>query len=390
MSFTGNLKTVAFPDILQLVSTGKKTGMLHITRGTQKKEVYFRGGNIIFATSSNIEDDFLGNLLVKRGKISKADLERAVNLQRVTGKKIGVVMMEMKLFGKEELLECLKIQIEEIVYNLFGWDAGEFCFYDGKTPAKDQVITELNTMNVIMEGTRRIDEWIEIQKALPADNNTLRIVPHPKVRLDEIRLTLEEFAVLNLINGERTVPDIIKDSTYGEFVTSKALFKLVTQGLVEVSGTKEIKKQIYREDELLINLIARVFYTSYKVVERALERKLGRIHYRISHRAFGQAKAIFPLLSGLAGSNGNLNFENFVGHAFKLPKELRLHKMLEALSGLLEKYLRHTFAVLGKNITRKIISEIKREIAPSLLEQAEIARKYDVEGEVFKTFKQLS
>ena len=27
MSFTGNLKTVAFPDILQLLSSGKKTGI---------------------------------------------------------------------------------------------------------------------------------------------------------------------------------------------------------------------------------------------------------------------------------------------------------------------------------------------------------------------------
>ena len=60
MSFTGNLKTVAFPDILQLLSTGKKTGILVITKQNIQKEICFKDGNIIYAQSANDKDDFFG------------------------------------------------------------------------------------------------------------------------------------------------------------------------------------------------------------------------------------------------------------------------------------------------------------------------------------------
>src|SRR3972149_11659848 len=116
MGFTGNLKTVPFPDILQLISTGKKTGRLKITRQHQSKEIFFKNGNIIYANSSNIQDDLLGNLLLKRGKISKYDLEKAVNLQETSGKKIGTILQELNVLNPLKGEECLKIQIEEVIF----------------------------------------------------------------------------------------------------------------------------------------------------------------------------------------------------------------------------------------------------------------------------------
>ena len=60
MSLSGNLKTVAFPDILQLLATGKKTGMLECRTNTRQKEVAFRDGNIVHASSVNSAEDLLG------------------------------------------------------------------------------------------------------------------------------------------------------------------------------------------------------------------------------------------------------------------------------------------------------------------------------------------
>ena len=170
MSLAGNLKTVSFPDILQLLATGKKTGILYVSTSTRQKEIAFRNGNIIYASSINSSEDLLGNLLLKLGKISKADLDRAILMHKQTGRQLGTTLVDMNLFEKEEVMECLKIQIEEIVYNLFSWEEGEFKFVEGAEPKRMQFPMELSTMNVIMEGTRRIDEWFEIQKVLPPDD----------------------------------------------------------------------------------------------------------------------------------------------------------------------------------------------------------------------------
>jgi len=161
MSFTGNLKTVAFPDILQLLSSGKKTGILVITKGNIQKEICFKDGNIIYAHSKNAEEDFLGSLLLKQGRISRVDLDRALYLHKSTGKKLGMVLVDMELFSRKDISKCLRLQIEEIVYNLFSWHGGEFVFQEGKLPQEKDFFVELNTMNILMEGTRRIDEWVD-------------------------------------------------------------------------------------------------------------------------------------------------------------------------------------------------------------------------------------
>ena len=98
MSLTGNLKTVSFSDILQLLATGKKTGTLQVSTSAREKEVIFHEGSIVFASSINATEDLLGNLLLNRGKISKPDLEKAITLHKKTGRPLGATLVELNLF----------------------------------------------------------------------------------------------------------------------------------------------------------------------------------------------------------------------------------------------------------------------------------------------------
>ena len=115
MSLSGNLKTVSFSDILQLLASGRKTGLLEVKTATRQKEVAFKDGNIIYASSVNSAEDLLGNMLLRRGRISKSDLERAIALHKQTGRQLGTTLIDMNLFDKNEIAECLRQQIEEIV-----------------------------------------------------------------------------------------------------------------------------------------------------------------------------------------------------------------------------------------------------------------------------------
>ncbi|OGC76288.1 MAG: hypothetical protein A2145_02010 [candidate division Zixibacteria bacterium RBG_16_40_9] len=387
MGFTGNLKTVPFPDILQLISTGKKTGRLKITRQHQSKEIFFKNGNIIFATSSNIQDDLLGNLLLKKGKISKYDLDKAINMQETSGKKIGMILQELKVLKPDEVEECLKVQIEEVIFSLFTWDSGEFGFQDNMFPPENQFITELDTMNVIMEGTRRIDEWVELKKILPGEDKALKITSFPKVKGDEIVLTLDEFQVLNLINGERTLPEILQTSVLGEFITSKAVHKLMSKGLVEGVEIEGAPRSSKKEEESLLALIAKAYSGAFQVTERAIQKKLGAGKYKILNNGFSSQRSLYPVLGSFMRERGHIDPENFVQQALKLPKELRLWKLLAALNSLLTEYLKLTAYVLGENVLRQIAFEIRKEVAVVLLEQTDLVKKYDLETEIYKTLK---
>ena len=53
----------------------------------------------------------LGRLLVGEGLLSERDLERALEAQRGTGKRLGEVLLSMRLVGDEALARALAMQL---------------------------------------------------------------------------------------------------------------------------------------------------------------------------------------------------------------------------------------------------------------------------------------
>ena len=387
MAFTGNLNTIAFSDILQLLSQGKKTGALAVAKGPLKKEIYFRNGNIVYAMSANSEEDLLGNLLLKRGKISKPDLERAISLHKSTGKKLGVTLIELNLFSREEIVAALKLQIEEIVYNLFGWSEGEFIFYEGKAPSASQILTELSTSAVILEGARRIDEWAEIQKTLPAAHLPLKLCSNPKLRGEEVSITVDQLIVMTLVDGSRTYPELLRVSTLGEFVTSKALHQLVQNGLVEALPKSRSRLSSREEEELVFSLSLRVFSACFAVLVRVFDKKVGKNFFRHRLPSPQEKKGIDFYLASFLYGDEYFNQNDFLSQLAELPKEIRLHKLLAGLGALLGEGLEVVRLVLGAAVYKKTCNDMRKEAAAVFAEERELVGKYDLEMELYRQIK---
>ncbi len=371
-----------------MLSTGKKTGILAITRGNVQKEICFKDGNIIYANSKNDAGDFLGNLLIRRGKITKVELEKALHLHKSSGKRLGMVLVDMGLFGKEEISDCLRLQIEEIIYNLFSWPEGEFIFQEGKLPQVRDVFVELQTMSIIMEGTRRIDEWLEIQKALPKDNEILKVVLSPQMRKGEISLSLEEFQVLSTVDGQRTLPDILSISPIGEFPTYRGIHKLIQAGLVETAGTRAVEASADpNEDEQLWMLILRLYSACFEAIRRKLERMFGSQNVRVNEMLATYRKGVWAYFTGIESTDIRSNFQGFQRTVQKIPKEARLHRILTGLNYILAEQLSFVRSMLGINVLRAVESEIKKSVSLPLAEKRAICAKYDLEDDIFQVIR---
>ncbi len=389
MSFTGNLQTVTFPDLLQLFSAGKKTGTVNIIRGNIRKEIVFKEGNIISARSTDAEEDYLGQILLKAGRLTKTDLQRAVYMHKTSGKRIGQVLVEMKLLSREELGLLLKQQVEEVIYNLFSWKEGEFIFKEGQLPTSREGLVELNTMNIIMEGTRRIDEWVEIQKVLPNDHQILRVASSPQVKSDEVTISIDEFRILTLIDGTRTVQQILEQSPLGDFATSRAVYKLMLNKLVEIGGAKEVEIADPREEDSLFWLLLRVYAASFAQIQRTLEKKLGTENEKLQLTLANFRKGIWQYFNGVAHADFPTNFEALKRALAKTPKETRILKLVSGLNQILEEELAFVYSYLGIEIRKQVAADIKKEVALPLAERKEIDKKYDVGNEIYRILKEV-
>ena len=392
---SGDLKTVSFADLLQLISTSGKTGMLSISRPkgsvsgeVQKKEIHFLKGNIVYATSFGSQDELLGKLILRTRKISKADLGRAVSVQKASNKRLGSILVEMGLLTRDEVKECLRYQIEEIIYNLFGWSSGEFVFRDGKLPSAEQITTQINTQNMVMEGTRRIDEWHQIQKLLPDDGVCLRVAANPKVKSNMVNLSLDDLQTLLLIDGEKTIPQVLELSSIGEFLTSKAIYNLLTLGLIEGGQKREFRRSQKEEEDLLVEIVIKSYAFSYQIIEKAVSKKLGEGAKKILSDSLHLQKTHYPVLDSLVSPESFLNLGNLKKSLARIPEHVRFHKLIDGMNALLAEFLRSVSSTLGTNQTRHIAAQIKKESAQIISQQREIAKKYELEEELFRTLKQ--
>lgn len=175
MSLIGDFATMPLPDLLQWLAISQKTGILLLQRGEVVKEIYFRSGKII-ASASNDPREYFGQFLLSHGKIDENGLMRAFIKQGETGIKLGRILVMDGLLKEDEVQRFLRIKAEETIYDLFLWEQGNFKFYNDAPAQESHVPIEMDVTSILMEGTRRADEWARIRNVFPSSEVVLQVI----------------------------------------------------------------------------------------------------------------------------------------------------------------------------------------------------------------------
>lgn len=225
MSLKGELGTMALADILQWVAQGKKTGTLHVTRGAVEKQVTFANGSI-HSSWSNDPRESLGQCLVRERLVSEEQLFRTLLKQETGGRPLGELLVENGTLRDKDLIRILVLKAEETIYDLFHWSEGHFEFKDGEIRRDVPFPVELNVTSVIMEGIRRIDEWVRMREVIPSTESTLRPLGQPADPVDH--------EVLLLCSEGKTVTEIAFAVRRTVFDATVMLYEMHRRGLIEV------------------------------------------------------------------------------------------------------------------------------------------------------------
>ncbi|MFO7893577.1 MAG: DUF4388 domain-containing protein [Longimicrobiales bacterium] len=238
MAIKGSLKEAGLADVCQLLSMGQKTGCLSVTDRSRFGQIYFDRGRITFATIVNRRDR-LGDLLVREGALSHEDLMAAVDAQaEEPDRRLGELLLERGHIDTDTLKAAIERQIEEAIYYLFTWKRGNFYFEAGKTPDSGEILIAVNPESLLLEGARRVDEWSVIEKKI-ASMDLIFDLDRDRVNQAAVDLTEEQEALLDVIDGRRTVEELAEASGLGEFATGKALYGLLQAGFAHRVGRRE-------------------------------------------------------------------------------------------------------------------------------------------------------
>lgn len=234
MSLTGNLRTMDLPEVLQWIAGGRKTGTLHLDRGSVQKKIAFAEG-IIHTSWSNDPRESLGQFLVRDTLITEEQLFKSLLRQEREGRLLGVILVDSGVITEADLRRTLQVKVAETIYDLFLWPEGRFDFKDGELPSLPGIPVDLPVMGVLMEGAHRIDEWSRIREIFPSSGTTFATPKGVPAEVTE----REDRRFLDLAGQGRTLDAIALEMRRSEFDTALRAFDLHQRGLLAVAGVRE-------------------------------------------------------------------------------------------------------------------------------------------------------
>lgn len=236
MAIKGSLKEASLPDVIQLLHLGRRTGCLAVADRQSFGQIYFDEGLVSYASMVNRRDR-LGDILVGTGRISPLQLQGAIEQQaNERDRKLGDLLVQSGAVKREELEECMRKQIEEAVYTLFTWTQGSFNFDAGVRPESEDFTVRINPEFLLLEGARRVDEWSQIEKKIPS-LDLVFTADTSHAAMSGLPLSEDQRRMLPLLDGTHDVASVLELAGLSEFDGGKALYGLITTGVVHRTGT---------------------------------------------------------------------------------------------------------------------------------------------------------
>lgn len=229
MGLSGNLRTMQPGDLLQWLSLGQKTGTLVITNKRVEKKIFFRQGRVI-SSASNDPREYLGQFLMSHGYLSEPELKKAMEVQLQSNILLGKILVMIDVISEKDLQRLMRLKAEEEIYDIFLWNDGEFYFVDDELPQMEMIPLQVDVTGIMMEGTRRVDEWSRIREIIPNDT----VIPEPVQEIDPTELEEHELLIARAIDGKRSIAEIVLETRSSEFAVSSTVNTLVRQGAITV------------------------------------------------------------------------------------------------------------------------------------------------------------
>ncbi len=173
--FAGRVSDMPVVDVIQTIEVSRKSGVIQFVgeRGRQAT-IYFRDGNVIDAESGSLQG-------------------------------------------------------EDAVYRLLTWNEGEFEVVF-RTVRRRRVI-ETSSQGLLMEGMRRLDEWSRLLEQLPPVTHRFEVdAAELAVRLGDV--PDDNNGILRLIDGKRTLLEVIDASAVGDLECLQAISRLYFEEMI--------------------------------------------------------------------------------------------------------------------------------------------------------------
>jgi curved DNA-binding protein CbpA len=230
----GTLSEGVIPGLLRELYVGRRSGHLHFSRGAERRSVRFNKGSIVHG-DTNVEEDRLGEMLVRQGILGEVDLQRATDIVRREKARLGEVLIDLGVLDNQQLAQALASHAREVLQKVFAWSDGEYSFEEEgpRTRTEEDVVVTLSTGEIILEAVRSVKDPDVVRYALGDIDRIVGLSTDPLLRFQKITLTPADGYLLSRVDGTLSAREVIQLAPFPAEEAQACLFGLLCTGVVE-------------------------------------------------------------------------------------------------------------------------------------------------------------
>lgn len=234
MAIKGNLRDFTITQLLNLINLARKTGTLVVEGPSETAWVSFKEGKLAYSKLGR-NDNSLATVLYKEKHLSKRQYrvirEKA---KSISDKELGLLLINANYLTQEDILTALQHEFIGVIYRLFTWVEGIFQFEDNVLPPKGKITLKIGLENIIIEGSRQLREWEQLQDEIPSLDMALKFSERPGTDIKNVNLSVEEWRVASYINPKNSIHQIAKALNMNDLEIRRIVYGLIQAGLVEL------------------------------------------------------------------------------------------------------------------------------------------------------------
>ena len=268
---SGDLSVIPIGAVLQLLQAENQTGVLVFRDGAVEIVATFRAGLIDLVQSSGASDEFrLGRYFVEEGILTPQQIDEVLQRRKAESSEpvprsqalltnepeedargpktlvgdpalmeqlaaeatpprpLGTMLLGAGKIVESQLRAALAKQSNELLYDVLRWARGRFELRrDPPSELAESARLSLPVASVVMEGFRRVDEWRALERTIGSFDSVLVRDDSAFGSLDVGSLPSREKLVLDLVDGDRTVRQIIAASHMSSFDACRILVQFL-------------------------------------------------------------------------------------------------------------------------------------------------------------------
>lgn len=335
-------------EVINVITSTNWRGELHVC-GPRGKRILSIDQGALKHSQTQLDSERLGELLVGAGVLDRKDLEYYLP-QKPKDRRFGQLLVERNVLTAEELFKQLQRQAETIFYSSLLVETGHYWFVSTPEHAPAPPTTvHVPVQALLMEGVQRIDEMALYRERIPHN----RFFPAAsETRPNRPVLESGALTLLELCDGTRSIDELSRASSLGEFPTLKFIYGLLRTGHLQLLTGPTLDT---KAAERLIRLFNDIMRDIFLAV--ATFGSMDNARRSISNWLAGAPQA--HLLGGEIDVDGTLSPQAVVR---RLEEQAQTNDPLRALHQALHELIAYALFIAANGLPRHEEQSLSREV----------------------------